>query len=234
MEKVKSAERAAIIKSRPSPNEQKAVAANAGSPGLNSDGAPALRLRPLQLYHTQHGQQTVATGPLASDRKVHTTTTTTTTVVTQQQQQQDRVEHEKVNDKGGRNDRSEERVVEEQEDEEQENQYFYEDEIFCLTPKNGHVKFGLVLDNYDESDEETTEEDAPKRGEIRACWHPDGREEIIKQRKVSQSLPVAFRWWSTLVVKCVDYVISRRLFQRLLTFEFFFLSSHFCFVPALV
>nr|XP_040222333.2 (E3-independent) E2 ubiquitin-conjugating enzyme UBE2O isoform X1 [Anopheles coluzzii]XP_040222334.2 (E3-independent) E2 ubiquitin-conjugating enzyme UBE2O isoform X1 [Anopheles coluzzii] len=183
MEKVKSAERAAIIKSRPSPNEQKAVAANAGGPGLNSDGAPALRLRPSQLYHTQHGQQTVATGPLASDRKVHTNTTTTT-AVTQQQQQQDRVEHEKVNDKGGRNDRSEERMVEEQEDEEQENQYFYEDEIFCLTPKNGHVKFGLVLDNYDESDEETTEEDAPKRGEIRACWHPDGREEIIKQRKV--------------------------------------------------
>lgn len=69
-------------------------------------------------------------------------------------------------------------------DEEQENQYFYEDEIVCLTPKNGHVKFGLVLDNYDDSDEETPDEEAPKRGEIRACWHPDGREEIIKQRKV--------------------------------------------------
>uniref|UniRef100_A0A182JWR4 UBC core domain-containing protein n=1 Tax=Anopheles christyi TaxID=43041 RepID=A0A182JWR4_9DIPT len=172
MEKVKSVERAAIIKSRPSSNEQKVVAANAGGPGLNSDGTPALRLRPSQLYHV-HGQQTtVATGPCVTDRKAHSTTTATT-----QQQQQDRVENEKVNVMGGSADCSEE-------EEEQENQYFYEDEIFCLTPKNGHVKFGLVLDNYDDSDEETTEEDAPKRGEIRACWHPDGREEIIKQRKV--------------------------------------------------
>uniref|UniRef100_A0A182LUL4 UBC core domain-containing protein n=1 Tax=Anopheles culicifacies TaxID=139723 RepID=A0A182LUL4_9DIPT len=160
MEKVKSVERAAIIKNRPS-NEQKAVAAN-GSPGLNSDGTQALRMRPSQLYHP-HGQQTLGTGPLSSDRKTHTV-----------QHLQDRVENEKVNEDA--NDESGE--------EELENQYFYEDEIFCLTPKNGHVKFGLVLDNYDESEEETTEDDAPKRGEIRACWHPDGREEIIKQRKV--------------------------------------------------
>uniref|UniRef100_A0A182P300 UBC core domain-containing protein n=1 Tax=Anopheles epiroticus TaxID=199890 RepID=A0A182P300_9DIPT len=172
MEKVKSVERAAIIKSRPS-NEQKAAAAN-GGPGLNSDGTPALRLRPSQLYHPHGGQQTVATtGPLvATDRKAHTATVAA--------QQQDRAENEKLNDKGRA------AVVDsgEEEDEEQENQYFYEDEIFCLTPKNGHVKFGLVLDNYDDSDEETPEEDVPKRGEIRACWHPDGHEEIIKQRKV--------------------------------------------------
>ncbi|XP_050071796.1 (E3-independent) E2 ubiquitin-conjugating enzyme UBE2O [Anopheles maculipalpis] len=159
MEKVKSVERAAIIKNRPS-NEQKAVAAN-GSPGLNSDGTTALRMRPSQLYHPHVGQQTLLgpTGPpVLPDRK----------------HQQDRAESEKV--KTG--------ASEESEEDESENQYFYEDEIFCLTPKNGHVKFGLVLDNYDESEEETAEEDAPKRGEIRACWHPDGREEIIKQRKV--------------------------------------------------
>ncbi|XP_053658667.1 (E3-independent) E2 ubiquitin-conjugating enzyme UBE2O [Anopheles marshallii] len=161
MEKVKSVERAAIIKNRPS-NEQKAAAAN-GSPGLNSDATQALRVRPSQLYHP-HGQQTLGTGPLSSDRKTHIV-----------QHQQDRVENEKCNEDANNGDSGED---------EQENQYFYEDEIFCLTPKNGHVKFGLVLDNYDESEEETAEEDAPKRGEIRACWHPDGREEIIKQRKV--------------------------------------------------
>uniref|UniRef100_A0A182SZM1 Uncharacterized protein n=1 Tax=Anopheles maculatus TaxID=74869 RepID=A0A182SZM1_9DIPT len=166
MEKVKSVERAAIIKNRPN-NEQKAVAAN-GSPGLNNDGTTALRMRPSQLYHPHAGQQTLTTGPPSSDRKTHTSTTI--------QHQQDRPESEKVKDGA-----SEE---ESDEDDELENQYFYEDEIFCLTPKNGHVKFGLVLDNYDESEEETADEDAPKRGEIRACWHPDGREEIIKQRKV--------------------------------------------------
>uniref|UniRef100_A0A182Q3T4 UBC core domain-containing protein n=1 Tax=Anopheles farauti TaxID=69004 RepID=A0A182Q3T4_9DIPT len=154
MEKVKSVERAAIIKSRPN-NEQKA-AANGGTTQLNSDGTPPLRLRPSQLYHQP---QLAATGP--PDRKT----------TAHPQQHQDRVENVDNND-------------EDSEDDEQENQYFYEDEIFCLTPKNGHVKFGLVLDNYDESEEETAEDDAPKRGEIRACWHPDGREEIIKQRKV--------------------------------------------------
>uniref|UniRef100_A0A182RXB8 UBC core domain-containing protein n=1 Tax=Anopheles funestus TaxID=62324 RepID=A0A182RXB8_ANOFN len=161
MEKVKSVERAAIIKNRPS-NEQKAVAAN-GSPGLNSDGTQAVRMRPSQLYHP-HSQQTLGMSPLSSDRKPHTV-----------QHQQDRVENEKVPEDAKNSD---------SDDEELENQYFYEDEIFCLTPKNGHVKFGLVLDNYDESEEETAEEDAPKRGEIRACWYPDGHEEIIKQRKV--------------------------------------------------
>uniref|UniRef100_A0A182XVP0 UBIQUITIN_CONJUGAT_2 domain-containing protein n=1 Tax=Anopheles stephensi TaxID=30069 RepID=A0A182XVP0_ANOST len=124
-------------------------------------------MRPSQLYHPHGGQQTLATGPPVSDRKTHTSATA--------QHQQDRAESEKVRDRAS---------GEESDEDELENQYFYEDEIFCLTPKNGHVKFGLVLDNYDESEEETAEEDAPKRGEIRACWHPDGREEIIKQRKV--------------------------------------------------
>uniref|UniRef100_A0A182N6M8 UBC core domain-containing protein n=1 Tax=Anopheles dirus TaxID=7168 RepID=A0A182N6M8_9DIPT len=158
MEKVKSVERAAIIKSRPS-NEQKA-AANGGGTQLNNDGTPPLRLRPSQLHHPP---QLVTTGPPERKGPAHP------------HQHQDRGEN--VNGGGDDDD-------ENSEDEAQENQYFYEDEIFCLSPKNGHVKFGLVLDNYDESEEETAEEDAPKRGEIRACWHPDGREEIIKQRKV--------------------------------------------------
>ncbi|XP_053675285.1 (E3-independent) E2 ubiquitin-conjugating enzyme [Anopheles nili] len=153
MEKVKSGvERTAIIKNRP--NTEQKLTAN-GTPQLNSDGTPLLRLRPSQLYHGQHGQQAAAQGLPSSDRKSHTS------------HQQDRTdEHDEEDDK------------------ELENQYFYEDEIFCLTPKNGHVKFGLVLRNYDDSGEETPDEDAPKRGEIRACWHPDGREETIKQRKV--------------------------------------------------
>ncbi|XP_058466621.1 (E3-independent) E2 ubiquitin-conjugating enzyme [Malaya genurostris] len=64
-----------------------------------------------------------------------------------------------------------------------ENQYFYEDEIFCIDSR-GRVKFGLVLENFEVSEEEGFEEDALKKGEIRACWHPDGHEEIVNQRKV--------------------------------------------------
>lgn len=64
-----------------------------------------------------------------------------------------------------------------------ENQYFYEDEIFCLDAR-GRVRFGLVLENFEVSEEEGFEEDMLKKGEIRACWHPDGLEEIVKQSKV--------------------------------------------------
>ncbi|XP_058127281.1 (E3-independent) E2 ubiquitin-conjugating enzyme [Anopheles ziemanni] len=156
MEKVKSAERVAIIKSRPS-GEQKV--ANGGSLTVSTSDNMPLRLRPSsqQLFH-QHGPSPggQSARPLPMDR-VETG---------------DRQRRNNDDDDSGAD------------DEEQENQYFYEDEIVCLTPKNGHVKFGLVLDNYDDSDEETPDEEAPKRGEIRACWHPDGREEIIKQRKV--------------------------------------------------
>ncbi|XP_055623430.1 (E3-independent) E2 ubiquitin-conjugating enzyme [Toxorhynchites rutilus septentrionalis] len=70
-----------------------------------------------------------------------------------------------------------------QDDDTNENQYFYEDEIFCIDGK-GRVKFGLVLENYEVSEEEGFEEDALKKGEIRACWHPDGLEEIVEQNKV--------------------------------------------------
>ncbi|XP_058812642.1 (E3-independent) E2 ubiquitin-conjugating enzyme [Topomyia yanbarensis] len=64
-----------------------------------------------------------------------------------------------------------------------ENQYFYEDEIFCIDGR-GRVKFGLVLENFEVSEEEGFEEDTLKKGEIRACWHPDGHEEIVNQQKV--------------------------------------------------
>ncbi|XP_055548820.1 (E3-independent) E2 ubiquitin-conjugating enzyme [Wyeomyia smithii] len=70
-----------------------------------------------------------------------------------------------------------------QSDDVHENQYFYEDEIFCIDNR-GRVKFGLVLENFEVSEEEGFEEDALKRGEIRACWHPDGLEEIVEQHKV--------------------------------------------------
>lgn len=70
-----------------------------------------------------------------------------------------------------------------QDDDANENQYFYEDEVFCIDSQ-GRVKFGLVLENFEVSEEEGFEEDALKKGEIRACWHPDGLEEIVKQSKV--------------------------------------------------
>lgn len=66
-----------------------------------------------------------------------------------------------------------------------ENQYFYEDEVYCIDGK-GRVKFGVVLENFEVgfSEEEDGAEDALKKGEIRACWHPDGQIEIVKQCKV--------------------------------------------------
>ncbi|XP_055590421.1 (E3-independent) E2 ubiquitin-conjugating enzyme [Uranotaenia lowii] len=70
-----------------------------------------------------------------------------------------------------------------QDDPSPENQYFYEDEIFCIDGK-GHVKFGLVLENFEVSEEEGFDEDALKKGEIRACWHPEGLEEIVRQNRV--------------------------------------------------
>ncbi|XP_058055719.1 (E3-independent) E2 ubiquitin-conjugating enzyme [Anopheles bellator] len=161
MEKVKSAERAAIIKSRPN-SEQK----NGGTT-MNSDGTPRIT-RPSQIFLQQHGG-----GPKVSD----TTGPTVGQTVP------------KVPDRGD-GEEEDKQVAEEEDkeaggDDELENQYFFEDEIFCFSPKTGRVKFGLVLENYDESEEETApEEDALKRGEIRACWHPQGYDEIIKQRKV--------------------------------------------------
>ncbi|XP_053698475.1 (E3-independent) E2 ubiquitin-conjugating enzyme UBE2O isoform X2 [Sabethes cyaneus] len=74
-------------------------------------------------------------------------------------------------------------AIQNQDDNAYENQYFYEDEIFCVDNR-GRVKFGLVLENFEVSEEEGFEEDTLKRGEIRACWHPDGLEEIIEQNKV--------------------------------------------------
>lgn len=65
-----------------------------------------------------------------------------------------------------------------------ENQYFYEDEVFCIDGK-GRVKFGVVLEVEFSEGEEGFEEDALKKGEIRACWHPDGQIEVVKQCKVS-------------------------------------------------
>uniref|UniRef100_A0A2M4CSB7 Putative ubiquitin-conjugating enzyme n=1 Tax=Anopheles darlingi TaxID=43151 RepID=A0A2M4CSB7_ANODA len=148
MEKVKSVERAAIIKSRPT-SEQKN-----GGPPVNNDGTAPIRVRQQQ----QQQQQTTApqSKVVQQDREDETP-------------KSKRAEQENESDDGG----------------ELENQYFYEDEICCFNSKTGHIKFGLVIENYDESEEETTpEEDALKRGEIRACWHPEGYDEIIKQRKV--------------------------------------------------
>lgn len=79
-----------------------------------------------------------------------------------------------------------------------ENQYFYEDEVFCIDGK-GRVKFGVVLEVEFSEGEEGFEEDALKKGEIRACWHPDGQIEVVKQCKVSGDGcgQWPFRWsWS--------------------------------------
>lgn len=58
-----------------------------------------------------------------------------------------------------------------------ENQYFYEDEVFCI--EKGRVKFGVVLDA-----EEGFEEDTLKKGELSACWHPDGQVQVVHKSKI--------------------------------------------------
>lgn len=93
-----------------------------------------------------------------------------------------------------------------------ENQYFYEDEVFCIDGK-GRVKFGVVLEVEFSEGEEGFEEDALKKGEIRACWHPDGQIEVVKQCKVSGDgcgqWPIRWSSWSL----CVSHImVMKRIY----------------------
>lgn len=65
-----------------------------------------------------------------------------------------------------------------------DNQFFYEDEVFKID-KKGRVKFGVVTDNSEAfySDEDSDDE-ALSKGEIRVLWHPDGKEEVLKEQAV--------------------------------------------------
>ena len=65
--------------------------------------------------------------------------------------------------------------------------YFYEDEVFRIK-KNGAVQFGMVVENSefissDESDDEEIE-DRLQRGTIRVAWHPNGEEQVVKEKNV--------------------------------------------------
>jgi intracellular sulfur oxidation DsrE/DsrF family protein len=64
-----------------------------------------------------------------------------------------------------------------------EHQYFYEDEVFHIDKKKNKIKFGLIIENYENLSEEF--DDALKKGEIRVVWHPEGREQIVKESAVS-------------------------------------------------
>lgn len=65
---------------------------------------------------------------------------------------------------------------------------FEEDEVSLCTP-NG-VLCGLVLESaeYFSSDDEEDNEngffESLKKGTIRVAWHPDGKEEVIPEKKV--------------------------------------------------
>lgn len=66
-----------------------------------------------------------------------------------------------------------------------ENQFFYEDEVLKFD-KNGRVKFGLVLETYEAGlTDESDMEDNVRRGEIRVAWHPEGVQEVIEEKFVS-------------------------------------------------
>lgn len=66
------------------------------------------------------------------------------------------------------------------------NQYFYEDEVFKFDA-NGRVRFGVVMETYEEaaSDTERSDhEDILKNREIRVAWHPRGTIEITQEQYV--------------------------------------------------
>lgn len=65
--------------------------------------------------------------------------------------------------------------------------YFYEDEVLKFD-RYGRVKFGLVMETYNEAGSSETEseyDDAVRKGEIRVAWHPEGLEEVIPAKLVS-------------------------------------------------
>lgn len=66
------------------------------------------------------------------------------------------------------------------------NQYFYEDEVFKFDV-NGRVRFGVVMETYEEaaSDTERSDhEDILKKREIRVAWHPRGTIEVTQEQYV--------------------------------------------------
>lgn len=71
--------------------------------------------------------------------------------------------------------------------------YFYEDEIFRLT-KSGEVEFGMVTENWEmyssesEDSEDERESDKVPKGHVAVTWHPSGREGVVPESKVSESV----------------------------------------------
>jgi hypothetical protein len=67
--------------------------------------------------------------------------------------------------------------------------YFYEDEV-CRTTKSGEIEYGMVLENwemYSSSEEDDDDSDPTRvpRGHVSVNWHPKGKEETVKEAKVS-------------------------------------------------
>ena len=65
--------------------------------------------------------------------------------------------------------------------------YFYEDEVYRIK-KNGAVQFGMVVENSEfissDEEEDLDEEDRLQKGTIRIAWHPNGEEQVIKEKSV--------------------------------------------------
>jgi len=69
----------------------------------------------------------------------------------------------------------------------EEVRYFYEDEIYRIK-RNGAVQFGMVIEDseFASSDEDSDGEEKEMlvAGRIRVAWHPNGEEEVVREKNV--------------------------------------------------
>lgn len=65
------------------------------------------------------------------------------------------------------------------------NKFANRDLVFKLD-KNGRVKIGYVANTVDDYDSATNSNGGSvDEGEVRVVWHPEGKDQIIKERNVS-------------------------------------------------
>ena len=65
--------------------------------------------------------------------------------------------------------------------------YFYEDVVYRLRKKGKGLQLGMVVENSEfvSSDEDSSDdEETLKKGTIRVAWHPNGEEQVVKEKAV--------------------------------------------------
>lgn len=60
-------------------------------------------------------------------------------------------------------------------------------QVFKISPKSKQVKFGLVIENFENYEAITDEEfdDQLRKADIRVVWHPEGKKEVVNEGHVS-------------------------------------------------